>query len=73
MSDISFNENYVLLPRELRLLKGNCKYCKTKRDFFFPHRTTEKEPFLYKVHVSKIDFLRYHQIFIFQLPVNLDI
>lgn len=45
MSDISFNENYVLLPRELRLLKGNCKYCKTKRDFFFfPIGQQKKNP-----------------------------
>lgn len=34
MSDVSFNKNYVLLPRELRLLKGNFKIAKPKATLF---------------------------------------
>lgn len=34
MSDVSFNKNYVLLPRELGLLKGNCKIAKPKATLF---------------------------------------
>lgn len=34
MSDESFNENHVLLPRELGLQKGDCKDCKAKSNTF---------------------------------------
>lgn len=56
MSDISVNENYVLLPQELGVPKGNCKYCKSKSLFFKITEQNQPELFLEKVHGSKSYF-----------------
>lgn len=65
MSDISVNENYVLLPQELGLPKENCKYCTSKKSLFF--KITEQdqpEPLLEKVHGSKSYFFIISSAFI---------
>lgn len=72
MSDISVNENYVLLPQELGVPKGNCKYCKSKSLSFKITEQDQPEPFLEKVHGSKNYFLLYH-LHLFQFQSKEDI